>query len=132
MTPEEAVRLDPRIGDVVREAQRRRAGGVPLNHAWSGGGRCAIGLKHLLAGLVGLGRREGPPELQTSQAYDVVADYVLGILERPAYLRPCPECGGPTWDNRKKKRLGQFRATGPDFKCKSQRCDGAVWPRKRS
>lgn len=35
---------------------------------------------------------------------------------------PCPDCGGPVWDNRKTKKGRQ-----PDFKCKDRSCDKAVW-----
>ena len=132
MTPKEYVSLDLRLGQIVKEAKQRRKMGVTLHHAWNGGGRCPYGLKQALAGLVGPSRVDGPAELQTVKAEFVVTDYLLGILERPPYLRSCPRCGGPTWDNRKKKRDGRFKANAPDFSCCNRDCGGAIWPRSRS
>lgn len=50
----------------------------------------------------------------------------------------CPKCGGPVYDNRAdnarrrqpRPDLGapQGFKLGPDFKCKTQSCDGKVWP----
>jgi hypothetical protein len=43
----------------------------------------------------------------------------------------CPNCGGEMWDNRAKKRAGEFKPSAPDFKCKDKNCDGVVWPEKK-
>jgi hypothetical protein len=47
---------------------------------------------------------------------------------------PCPDCGGPMWDNRAKKASGEFASNRPDFSCKKQNgdpdCRGAIWPPK--
>lgn len=40
----------------------------------------------------------------------------------------CPICEGEMWDNRPKKKSGEFKKSAPDFKCKDKDCDGAVWP----
>ena len=37
----------------------------------------------------------------------------------------CPECGGGVWDNREKKRSGQFSAKSPDYSCRDK--DGCGW-----
>lgn len=42
----------------------------------------------------------------------------------------CPECNGQMWDNREKKKSGQFSAKAPDFKCRDKSCNGCVWPPK--
>jgi hypothetical protein len=44
--------------------------------------------------------------------------------------RACPKCGGPTWDNRGKKATGEFKASAPDYKCRTTGCDGVIWPEK--
>lgn len=36
---------------------------------------------------------------------------------------PCPDCGGPVWDNRNDKR----NPRAPDFKCKAKACGAGVW-----
>ncbi len=41
---------------------------------------------------------------------------------------PCPTCGGKMWDNRADKAAGRRNAKAPDFKCRSQQCDGRIWP----
>lgn len=38
--------------------------------------------------------------------------------------RPCPKCGGKTWDN----RVGKKNPKAPDFKCRDKACDGVIWP----
>jgi hypothetical protein len=40
--------------------------------------------------------------------------------------RPCPKCGGRTWDN----RVGKKNPKAPDFKCRDRSCDGVIWPPK--
>lgn len=45
-------------------------------------------------------------------------------------VQPCPDCGGPMWDNRPKKAAGEFSPKAPDFKCKDKSCEGVVWPPK--
>ena len=35
----------------------------------------------------------------------------------------CPNCGGPMWDNRNRKKTPK----SPDFRCKSQECGKVVW-----
>ena len=37
---------------------------------------------------------------------------------------PCPKCAGQMWDNRASKR----NPKAPDYKCKTDGCDGIVWP----
>lgn len=43
----------------------------------------------------------------------------------------CPDCGGPTWDNRKTKK----KPTQPDYRCKAYNddppCEGVVWPERK-
>lgn len=39
----------------------------------------------------------------------------------------CPICGSDMWDNRPKKRSGQFKANASDFRCKDKACKGAIW-----
>lgn len=42
----------------------------------------------------------------------------------------CPECGGPVYDNREKKRSGEMKAGAPWFSCKDRDgCGWAKWPR---
>lgn len=44
----------------------------------------------------------------------------------------CPDCGGPVWDNREKKRNGTFDARSPDFSCKDRDgCNYAYWSTPR-
>jgi hypothetical protein len=37
---------------------------------------------------------------------------------------PCPKCAGQMWDNRASKR----NPKAPDYKCKTDGCDGIIWP----
>ena len=37
---------------------------------------------------------------------------------------PCPRCAGQMWDN----RAGKRNPKAPDYKCKSDGCDGVIWP----
>src|SRR5687768_4101036 len=37
---------------------------------------------------------------------------------------PCPKCAGQMWDNRASKR----NPKAPDYKCKTDGCDGVIWP----
>ena len=37
---------------------------------------------------------------------------------------PCPKCAGQMWDNRATKR----NPKAPDYKCKTDGCDGVIWP----
>ena len=37
---------------------------------------------------------------------------------------PCPKCAGQMWDNRATKR----NPKAPDYKCKTDGCDGIIWP----
>ena len=40
----------------------------------------------------------------------------------------CPDCGGEMWDNRTKKKSGEYSSKNPDFKCKDKAgCGKAVW-----
>jgi hypothetical protein len=34
----------------------------------------------------------------------------------------CPKCGGEMYDNRPKKRSGEYNPKAPDFKCKDKQC----------
>ena len=36
----------------------------------------------------------------------------------------CPKCAGQMWDNRASKR----NPKAPDYKCKTDGCDGVIWP----
>ena len=36
----------------------------------------------------------------------------------------CPKCAGSMWDNREGKR----NPRAPDYKCKTDGCDGVIWP----
>lgn len=38
--------------------------------------------------------------------------------------RPCPKCGGPTWNNVGRKK----NPKAPDYKCRDKSCDGVIWP----
>lgn len=40
----------------------------------------------------------------------------------------CPKCKGDMWDNRPKKRSGEFKPNAPDFACKDKSCGGKIWP----
>ena len=47
----------------------------------------------------------------------------------------CPICGSTVYDNRARKRSGEYKATTPDFACSNKACTGgrngqkwAVWP----
>lgn len=42
----------------------------------------------------------------------------------------CPNCGGLMWDNRPKKRSGEYNLASPDFKCRDKACGGVIWPPK--
>ena len=37
---------------------------------------------------------------------------------------PCPKCAGQMWDN----RAGKRNPKAPDYKCKTDGCDGVIWP----
>ena len=37
---------------------------------------------------------------------------------------PCPKCAGQMWDNRPGKR----NPRAPDYKCKTDGCEGVIWP----
>lgn len=43
----------------------------------------------------------------------------------------CPDCGGEMWDNRPKKKSGEFSAKSPDFKCRNKDCGKVIWPKKK-
>lgn len=43
----------------------------------------------------------------------------------------CPKCDGEMWDNRFKKKRGEFSPKAPDFKCKDSDCEGVIWPPKK-
>jgi len=36
----------------------------------------------------------------------------------------CPKCAGQMWDN----RAGKRNPRAPDYKCKTDGCDGVIWP----
>ena len=41
----------------------------------------------------------------------------------------CPQCGGPIWDNRRKKQEDSSKAKWPDYSCRDRDgCHWAVWP----
>lgn len=41
---------------------------------------------------------------------------------------PCPDCGGPMWDNREKKKSGNMQPKSPDLSCKDRTgCNKAIW-----
>ena len=42
----------------------------------------------------------------------------------PEQSPPCPKCKGQMWDNRATKR----NPKAPDYKCKTDGCDGIIWP----
>lgn len=42
-----------------------------------------------------------------------------------AHAPECPNCSSEVWDNREKKRTGQFNARSPDYACKDK--DGCGW-----
>ena len=46
----------------------------------------------------------------------------------PTEERPCPKCGGRTFDNRASK----LNPKAPDFKCRSKECGGVIWPEKEA
>jgi hypothetical protein len=37
---------------------------------------------------------------------------------------PCPKCAGQMWDN----RAGKRNPKAPDYKCKTDGCEGVIWP----
>lgn len=40
----------------------------------------------------------------------------------------CPKCDGPMWDNRAKKRSGDYKASRSDFSCKDKDgCGHGIW-----
>lgn len=40
----------------------------------------------------------------------------------------CPECGGAMWDNREKKRKGEYKENAPDFACRDKDgCGHKIW-----
>ncbi len=46
-------------------------------------------------------------------------------------MNECPECGGPVWDNRPRKRDGRMKANAPDFACRDKDgCGWKKWPPK--
>ena len=42
----------------------------------------------------------------------------------PEQSPACPKCAGQMWDNRETKR----NPKAPDYKCKTDGCDGIIWP----
>jgi hypothetical protein len=91
----EELKADRRIREVIEEAERRRAAGADPDDAWFGTGSWAgKGLEAWVARVVGDERLGGPAALRTPEAYDVVTQHVLTILEE-GYLA-CPWCLGPT------------------------------------
>src|SRR5437773_5305809 len=43
----------------------------------------------------------------------------------------CPQCDGPVWDNREKKRNGDMKASAPDYACRDkEQCGWVQWPPK--
>jgi hypothetical protein len=42
----------------------------------------------------------------------------------PEQSPACPKCAGQMWDNRAAKR----NPKAPDYKCKTDGCDGVIWP----
>jgi hypothetical protein len=53
--------------------------------------------------------------------------------------KTCPTCHSPCYDNREKKKSGEWKANAPDFTCSNKECTGgyakdgikhpwAVWP----
>jgi hypothetical protein len=79
-------KLDPRIGELLDRAQAwedlEGDESFCANLVWYG----SDGLKSFVDQLVGWNRKEGPEELRTSEAYDVVT--------RVCY-RALPDCGHP-------------------------------------
>lgn len=43
----------------------------------------------------------------------------------------CPKCQGECWDNRAKKRSGDFKPTAPDWACRDKGCGWASFPEKK-
>jgi hypothetical protein len=39
---------------------------------------------------------------------------------------PCPACLGSMWDNRAKKRSGEFKAASADFVCRDKACGASL------
>ena len=81
------VALDSRIGDLLKEAQsvkRVRGKFFCANAVWYGEFRCRV------RDIVGNWREEGPSELQTSKAYDVVYKTIYRAL--PDCRKNCLLC----------------------------------------
>ena len=79
---EDYVRMDPRIGELLKEAQAIKA--IPgerfcANRTWYGNAG-EPGLKGKMVHLVGECRSAGPRELQTSVAYDTVYERIYSAL----------------------------------------------------
>jgi hypothetical protein len=78
-TFEEYAQVDERIGELLQQAQAvKRTEGERFcaNSVWYGPER----LRSKVVKLVGTGRKVGPPELQTSSAYDIVYRKVYDAL----------------------------------------------------
>jgi hypothetical protein len=74
---EDYVQMDPRIGELLKEAQTvKKVEGKSFcaNHIWYGG------LKSKVCEFVGFDRTSGPRELQTSAAYDAVYEKTYSAL----------------------------------------------------
>ncbi len=85
MTFADAVKLDSRIGDLLKEAQAvKRIEGKSFcaNEIWYGynGRSREDGLRYKVQLLVGHARQDGPAELKTSKAYDVVYEMIYNAL----------------------------------------------------
>lgn len=79
-TWQELVRREPRLLDLLREAQAYRPRpGFCANAIWYGYGR-RVGLRERLTRLVGWGRPDRDPVLSTSAAYDVAYETVYQAL----------------------------------------------------
>ena len=88
------LKLDRRIQEVIEEAERRSGAGADPDEAWFGTGLWeGKGLEKTVENVVGDRRLGGPLALRTSEAYDLVTQHVLTILEE-SHLS-CPWCNRP-------------------------------------
>jgi len=41
----------------------------------------------------------------------------------------CPKCKSEMWDNREKKKTGEFKSNSPDYACRNENCKHVIWPK---
>jgi hypothetical protein len=74
-------------------------------------------------------QRRDPPKAHratTSSPASSATSTVRSTGSAPNGVPDCPACLGAMWDNRAKKRSGEFKATAADFVCRDKACGASL------